>query len=104
MNTENVLDEVMNLTESMYVAAMSAEWDELIVFQERQASLIQQDAFKMAVISHRDLLEKISELTHLVTDMAEAHRTELYDSIIQLKKSDSAQNAYLQNSGDQVDF
>lgn len=104
MNTENLLDEVMHLTESMYVAAMSAEWDELIVFQERQAWLIQQDAFKLAAISHRDLLEKISELTHLVTDMAESQRTELYQAIMQLKKCDSAQNAYLQNTGDQVDF
>lgn len=104
MNTENLLDEVMHLTESMYVAAMSAEWDELIVLQERQASLIDQDVFKAAVISHRDLLEKISDLTHMVTDMAESHRTELYEEIMQLKKCDSAQSAYLQNAGSQTDF
>lgn len=104
MSAENLLAEVINLTESMYVAAMSSEWDALIILQDQQAQMIQQEAFKVAAAADRDALKRVSELTHWVAEMAEAHRAELYDEIKQLKKTDSVQNAYLQNTGDQADL
>jgi hypothetical protein len=91
------LDEVVNLTEAMYVAAMAAEWDELDVLQQQQAALIKQTVSEN-LATNTEVLQRVTELTHLVIDIAEAHRLELYDDLMQLKKNGSAQNAYLQNS------
>ena len=96
---DTLLDEVVNLTESMYVAAMAAEWEELDFLQQQQAKLIKQGVFETdAVDKNNEVLQKVSELTHLVIDIAETHRLELYDELMRLKKNGSAQSAYLQNS------
>ena len=96
---DTLLDEVVNLTESMYVAAMAAEWEELDILQQQQAKLIKQGVFETdAVDKNNEVLQKVSELTHLVIDIAETHRLELYDELMRLKKNGSAQSAYLQNS------
>ncbi len=97
MSSSNLLDEVVNLTEAMYVAAMAAEWDELDVLQQQQAALIKQTVSEN-LATNTEVLQRVTELTHLVIDIAEAHRLELYDDLMQLKKNGSAQNAYLQNS------
>jgi hypothetical protein len=81
----------------MYVAAMAAEWDELDVLQQQQAALIKQTVSEN-LATNTEVLQRVTELTHLVIDIAEAHRLELYDDLMQLKKNGSAQNAYLQNS------
>lgn len=95
----DILDEVVNLTESMYVAAMAAEWDELDHLQQQQAALIKQGVFETDVAGkNHEVLQKVVELTHLVIDIAETHRLQLYDELMQLKKNGNAQNAYLQNT------
>lgn len=98
MNSPNLLDDVVNLTEAMYVAAMAAEWDELDILQQQQARLIKQGVFEVEPAINADVLQHVTELTHLVIDIAESHRLELYDELVRLKKNGSAQNAYLQNS------
>ena len=96
---DTLLDEVVNLTESMYVAAMAAEWDEVGFLQQQQAKLIKQGVFETnAINANNEVLKKVSELTNLVIEMAEAHGLELYDELMQLKKNGSAQSAYLQNT------
>lgn len=98
MNSPNLLDDVVNLTEAMYVAAMAAEWDELDILQQQQAALIKQTMSYADLATNTEVLQRVTELTHLVIDIAEAHRLELYDDLMRLKKNGSAQNAYLQNS------
>ena len=98
MNSPNLLDDVVNVTEAMYVAAMAAEWDELDILQQQQAEIIKQGVFEVGSATNTETLQRVAELTHLVIDIAEAHRLELYDELVRLKKNGSAQNAYLQNS------
>lgn len=98
MNADDLLKDVMDTTESMYIAAMQSEWEDLDALQKMQASLVGRVVFDSEAGFNGELLKRVSELTHLVIDIAEAHRLNLYEELKTLKKNGSAQNAYLRNS------
>lgn len=98
MIVEPELSAVLDVTESMYVAAMQSAWEELDVLQQRQAAMIKAFSMKSVSVADRDALQNIADLTHQTVELAETHKEALRDELVQLKKKGGAQNAYLQNS------
>ena len=97
MGSEESLKELMDVTENMYVAAMQSEWDELDQLQQCQTSLLQSCSIS-SLQENASLVQRISDVTKQVVELAECHKQEIAVQLLEFKKNSNAQNAYLQNS------
>ena len=96
VSQNNSLQEILDITERLYVAAMQSDWDHLNELQQRQAILLQ----TCSISSNENdvsVLQKISDLTKQAIGLAETYKHDIGEQLVQFKKNASAQNAYLQN-------
>jgi hypothetical protein len=96
MSRNDLSQEILDVTESMYIAAMQSDWEKLNDLQLRQAVLLQSCSMSSGGIDV-SVLQKISDLTKQVIELAEACKHEIGGQLLQFKKNANAKNAYLQN-------
>lgn len=88
------------LTERMLLDALNGEWAALEQLQDEHNELAREvfTGINAYSLSEGETVSKIIEIIAQVVDLVEQQKTDIADQLIQLKKSNRVQNAYLQNS------